>query len=430
MGGAVLSSAGTRRIAGRGEPHRLLVVSPFPPRRDGFHGGARAIAHFLHRLAVRHEIALLCLRASAEPPIDEQLVTELAHVEEIVYPGGASANGPIRGLVRDYAGLLRGTPSWVRGLRSIEFARALRDLDLAWRPDIIQFEYSVMGQYVTALPDLRAPRVLVEHDLAIEAASELWRRKRGTARLRAGVELLAWKNFESRLMEQVDVVVVFTDRDADAVRGFFADARVKVVPLGAEVPTRPLNPRGGSPPTLLFVGSFVHTPNVDAAVRLARDIFPRLRDTFPELMLNLVGHAPTSEVRALVAPRIAVHGDVPDVTPYVEQAAVFVAPLGLGGGMRIKVLEALAAGKAVVASPRAVEGICAVPGEHLLLAESDEEFAAAVAQLVRDPARRSAIGEAAHAWAREHLSWDRSASLFERLYDSLIPSGEAAARRT
>lgn len=416
-----------RPIAAR----RVLVLSPFPPCRDGVHGGARTIAHLLGRLVDRHEIALLYLRSAAEPPVDELLASRLAYVEEIRYASGdTSGLNRIRVLLGDYLGLARGVPSWVRGLRSAELARRAREVAAAWAPDVVQLEYPAMGQYVAALSKSRAARVLVEHDVAVEAAAELRQRSRGWARLRAAAELVAWRRFERALLARVDAVVVFTHRDAAAVRDLDAGARVTVVPLGAEVPARPVDSPAGTPPGLLFVGSFVHEPNVDAAVRLARDIFPRVRGEFPDLTLDLVGHAPPAEVRALAASRVAVHADVPDVRPYLERASVVVAPLRLGGGMRVKVLEALAAGKAVVASPRALEGIAAAPGEHLLVAESDDEFATAVAALVRDPARRASLGEAAHGWARENLSWDRSATLLERLYDSLIRAGQRGARTT
>jgi len=406
---------------------RLLVLSPFPPRRDGVHGGARAIAHLLDRLAERNQVALLCLRGPTEPPVEEEFGARLASIEEVCYANRAASRlRRIGGLVGDYAGLLRGTPSWVRGLRSSKFARRVSEVGVAWRPDVVQLEYPVMGQYLDALLGLGAPQVLVEHDVAVAAARELRQHRSGPARLRAEAELLAWRRFERSLLGRVDAVVVFNDRDAAGVRELDADARLEVVPLGADVLDRPLDPVGESPPRLLFVGSFVHEPNVDAAVRLARDVFPRLSDGFPDLVLDLVGHAVPAEVRALAGPRIAVHGDVPDVTPYLERASVVVAPLRLGGGTRVKVLEALAAGKAVVVTQRAVEGIPATPGEHLLLGETDDELAAAVAELVRDPARRAELGAAAYGWAHENLSWDRSAALLERLYSSLI--GQPSAR--
>ena len=416
-----------RRGTSRG--HRLLVLSPFPPRRDARHGGGRAIAQLLERLLERNQIALLCLRSPDEPPVDEVLATRLECAEEVRCASrGTSALHRIRGVVGDYAGLLRGTPSWVRGLRSSAFAHRVHAVAAAWRPDVIQLEYPVMGQYLGVLRELGAPRVLVEHDVAVAAASELRQRRHGSARLRAEGELIAWKRFEGSLLRQVDAVVVFTERDAAAVRELDADARLAIVPLAANVPEQPLDPVGESPSRLLFVGSFVHEPNVDAAVRLVRDVFPRLRDAFPDLVLDLVGHAVPGEVRALAGPRICIHGDVPDVTPYLERASVVVAPIRLGGGTRVKVLEALAAGKAVVVTERAVEGIAATPGEHFLLAETDEELAAAAAELLRNPARRAELGEAAYSWARESVSWDRSATSLERLYSSLI--AERSARTT
>ena len=388
------------------------------------HGGSRAIAHLVGRLAERHEIALLCLRRSSEPPVDELLARKLVHVDEVLHRTEDSPHR-IRELVRDYIGLLSGTPSWVRATRSAEFARRAQEKIATWRPHVVQLEYPVMGQYVEALRDSPAARVLVEHDFAVAAARELLPRRRGPARIRAWAELVAWNRFERRLFQRVAAVVVFTDRDAAAARELRA-AEVFVVPLGTDVPPSPLDSAGASPASLAFVGSFVHEPNVDAALRLARGIFPPLRERFADLRLELVGHDPPAEVRALAGPSVRVHADVPDVAPYLDGASVVVVPLRLGGGMRLKVLEALAAGKAIVASPRALAGIDAVPGEHLLVAETDEEFIDAIASLIVDRTRRVTLGREAHQWARENLSWDRSAADFERLYDAVSPVAHSA----
>ena len=175
------------------------------------------------------------------------------------------------------------------------------------------------------------------------------------------------------------------------------------IPLRVEVPKRPLDPLGSSP-SVLFVGGFGHLPNVDAAVRLATQIFPRVRARCPEAALYLVGDKPPRRVRELAGDHVVVTGRVDDVTPYLDRAAVVVAPLRLGGGTRVKVLEALAAGKAVVASPLAAEGIEAVDGEHLLLAESDEELVDATARLLADPDARSSLGRRARQLGTEVAS--------------------------
>ena len=120
-------------------------------------------------------------------------------------------------------------------------------------------------------------------------------------------------------------------------------------------------------------------------------------------------------------------GEVPDVRPYYERASVVVAPLRLGGGMRVKVSVALAAGKAVVATPLAAEGLGADHGNQLLLAEESERIADAVVDLLLDPSRRVALATRARAWAVEALAWDAPAAAFERLYQSLVAAGRRSA---
>jgi glycosyltransferase involved in cell wall biosynthesis len=97
-----------------------------------------------------------------------------------------------------------------------------------------------------------------------------------------------------------------------------------------------------------------------------------------------------------------------------------VAPIRIGGSMRMKVLEALAAGKALVATPRAAEGVEAIPGEHLLVADGEDELVEVLVEVVLDPSRRRALAESARSWAEEHLGWDEGAAAFESLYASLV----------
>jgi glycosyltransferase involved in cell wall biosynthesis len=110
--------------------------------------------------------------------------------------------------------------------------------------------------------------------------------------------------------------------------------------------------------------------------------------------------------------------------PYLEQAAIVVAPIRLGGGMRLKVLEALAAGKAVIASRLAAEGIEACAGEHFLLADADDEVVEALVALLQNGGRRRALGERARAWAEQTLGWEQPIGAFEQLYDAVIAARE------
>jgi glycosyltransferase involved in cell wall biosynthesis len=167
---------------------------------------------------------------------------------------------------------------------------------------------------------------------------------------------------------------------------------------------------------VLFVGSFGHAPNETAAVRLAADILPQLKVRHPDVALSLVGHAPTPRVEALRGANVEVHGNVPDVAPHLDSASVVAVPLTTGGGMRVKVLEALAAGKATVCSPRAAEGLDVRDGVHLLLADTDAQFVDAIDRLLRRPMERRELGSRARQWVQAHASAERSARLYSQLY--------------
>lgn len=402
---------------------RVLVVAPFPPRRDGFHGGARAVAKLLDRLADTHQVALVYLREPGEEPVDDVLRSRLPLIEE-VERAMQSEPSRLALAIRDVVGLARGNPRWVRELVAPDLPHRLSTVSKLWRPDVVQVEYLVMMKYARSV-DRAAPLVLVEHDPALPTARGHLRETRGLARLVAHVEVSAWKRFSRTALRATDAVVVFTERDAVAVEELEASARVVRIPLGADLPDAPLDPATHDPPSLLFVGSFVHPPNVEAAVRLARRIFPPLSERHPELALNIVGYEPPRSVRALATSRVAVHGSVSHVEPYLRQASVVVLPVMSGGGMRVKLIEAMAAGKAVVASGRCAEGLPVVSGKHLLLAEEDDQFVAAIDSLLDDPARRVALGRAGRELVGETLSWTRSARAFGDLYESLRRSPRA-----
>ena len=398
---------------------RLLFLVPFAPRLDAVHGGSRTIAQLLAALAERNRLAVLCLRGPDEPPVDEALRAGCELVEEVSRSPGGPAVQRWRRRGRSARAHLGGTPLWVAQWASPRYAARVRELARTWDPEIVQIEFHVMGQYTAALRGCAAPRVLVQHDPGVPAARERSSARRGIARLMARREVRAWERYEAGIMEEVQAVVVFTDRDRRALAPAARDVPVVRIPIATALPERPLDPLGHLPPSICFVGSFIHPPNIDAAVRLAGAIFPRLRAEFPDLTLQIVGDGPPGEVRALAGANVFVTGRVPDTSPFLDRAAVVVVPLRLGGGMRVKVLEALAAGKAVVASPLSVEGLDLTSGEQVVLAESDQQFRDAIGDLLRDPARRAALAARARAWACVNLGWGPVAAAYERLYDSL-----------
>jgi len=394
---------------------RVLVCAPFPPRLDARHGG-RATAQLLRRLAERNDIALLCLRRGDEEGVDPALARHCELVEEVPLP-------PLSRQLSHFAawgtGMLRGRPPWATDCRSTGYANRLRELVVSWKPSVVEIHLQAMAQYVETLAQANVGTILVEYDPGSAWADEVRGLTAGPRRLARSAEVAAWRRYERATRPRFDAIVVFAERDVAAVEPTAGGTPVVRISLAVDVPERPLDPEGSEPPRIVFVGGFAHPPNVDAAVWLATRVFPRVLERVPAARLDLVGQEPVAEVRALAGGPVSVHASVPEVTPYVDRAAVVAAPIRIGGSMRMKVLDALAAGKALVATPRAAEGVDAIDGEHYLVAESEDELVDALARLLLDRELRRALGERARAWALENLGWDRGTEAFERLYDAV-----------
>jgi polysaccharide biosynthesis protein PslH len=398
---------------------RVLVLAPFTPGLQASHGGGRVVGQLLHHLSRRHEVGLLYLRGPEEGPIDAELGGRCVFLEEFNRCG---RSGPLlpRGRQRVYDAWLRlrGTPELVVQHASRPLHARLKALAHAWRPDVIQLEYTLMGQYLPALQRCPAARVLTQHEPAA-LISDVTRDPEGSPdRLPNPRVWRSWQRYERAVIRQVDAVVTFTESDRHAVASHGLATPIVRIPFGTTPPEQPLNASGDSPPSLLFVGSFIHPPNVDAARRLVRNIFPLIREQIPDAVLYIVGDRPPSDLEA-GGPGVIVTGYVPDLIPYLDRTSVVVAPLRTGGGMRVKVAEALAAGKALVASRLAASGLAVMHDQQLLLAETDGEFADAITDLLRDPERRVALAGRARAWACAHLEWEESIRAYEGLYESL-----------
>jgi len=211
---------------------------------------------------------------------------------------------------------------------------------------------------------------------------------------------------ETRACREVSTILAVSGAEADHFRNLGA-AHVAVAPNGvdcgafADLPTgRPV-----SPPVILYLGTMSWGPNVTAAVHLAEAVFPAVRAKLPDARLLLVGKDPVPEVRATARiPGVTVTGSVPSVRPYLEEASLLAVPLDSGGGTRLKILEAFAAGLPVVSTAVGAEGIDATPGEHIVLAERPQ-MADAIVALLADPEHARRLAEAARDLARRVYDW-------------------------
>jgi glycosyltransferase involved in cell wall biosynthesis len=247
----------------------------------------------------------------------------------------------------------------------------------------------------------------VESDLAASYA-------RSTGRLRAlpvWCEALALRRLERAALRRVDIAVVASGRDRARLPR--SGAEVLVCPNGWE-PGPPLP--AAADPVVAFVALFGWRPNADAAVWLAERVWPLVRRRRPDARLLLVGRSPTPQVRRLAGSDVTVTGTVPDVRPFLARARVAVAPLLSGGGTRLKVLEALDAGRPVVATGIGVEGLEDLIGRGVVVADTPEAMSAAICGLLADDGRASRLGAVGRAAVAERYAWDATlAPLLARL---------------
>jgi glycosyltransferase involved in cell wall biosynthesis len=399
---------------------KILLVAPVPPQRQG--AGAIPVLLYAELLGLsrRHEVTLVT--AVGDEPGEAEAVGELPRAVEVHV---ADRRQPPPG-ARRRRRRLRLAATWGRGRwpwRTVWFAapeiQAIVDrLDAERDFDVVAVEDSAMS--VFDFPS-GVPTVFTHHEV-LRPRPVRWRPgppARWPRWALGELDWRRWRGFQLSAWRRFDRVQVFSRRDADSIASLAADVapRVRVNPFGLVLPPRP-DPDRELPGTVLFVGNFAHPPNRDAAIWLAREIMPAVRSRSPEATLRIVGSAPPPEVRQLAGPGVELVADAPSVEPHLEEAAVVLAPVRTGGGMRMKVLQAMAAGKAVVTTSRGTEGYSGFDEPPpLLVADSEAEIAAATAALLEDDGERRRLGERAREFAERHHSPDAWAERLTAVYE-------------
>ncbi|MEQ1895168.1 MAG: glycosyltransferase family 4 protein [Planctomycetota bacterium] len=229
--------------------------------------------------------------------------------------------------------------------------------------------------------------------------------------LRAGLEQRfdRWKlrRLEAESARRYRHHLLCSQDDADTLRARHGALDCAVVPSGFDPERFQLGPN--APPRaaarLLFLGSMDYGPNVEAVLRFARESLPAIRAARPETVFEIVGANPTAEVRALAGPGVLVTGRVDTVQPYLARASALVVPLAIGGGTRLKIVEALALSTPVVSTTIGAQGLGLVDGTHLALADGGEAFARATLALLADPAHAARLAARGRTWVDEHYRW-------------------------
>jgi polysaccharide biosynthesis protein PslH len=408
---------------------RLLFLSPYPPSPASF-GAQRRIQGLVASMARRHDVSIVALVGS-EHDVSTVRRAVSAYCDDVCLVPTISHEGFSKRW-RQLASLAS-PRSFVRGqFDSVPLRNVLRDRMTAVAYDVVSVEFPFLALTRLDWSPPGAPRpllVLDEHNIEFDLSLQQERAEEGLARTLYNrvngqkvrrEEVEAWRRF--------DGVAFCSGADQSRARQIVPALRSVVAPNAVDLDY--FRPGPSDPPpdgrTALFFGAINYFPNVDGLLFLLREVWPLLLRSHPSARLKIVGQHPTPEILAFRGSGVEITGRVEDIRPHLAGAALTIAPLRMGGGTRLKVLEAMAMAKAVVSTPLGAEGILAEPGRHLLLAEDAPGLAAAIGRILDDPGLGARIGAAGRRLVEDRYSWDASALAMEGLYHELLSAPGSA----
>jgi sugar transferase (PEP-CTERM/EpsH1 system associated) len=392
-------------------------------------GGRIRTYQMLRALRAEHRITYLTLDNGRAAPDAAERALEYCH-ELIRIPFREAPRRSPRFWTELLGNVFSPLPYAISKYRSTAMTQAIMRATTEQPFDVAVCDFLAPSQNV---PDgLPCRTVLFQHN--VEAA--IWKRhvevqRNAVSKAYFREQRRRMERFERRECRRFDRVVAVSRADADTLRRDYGLANVPDVPTGVDTDFfRPSGSVTVRPRSMAFTGAMDWMPNEDGIVWFVDEVLPRIHERVPDASLTVVGRNPPPPVRALAARdnRIRVTGTVPDVRPYMEEAPVFVVPLRVGGGTRLKIFEALAMERALVSTTVGAEGLPLDEGRHAVIADTASAFADAVASLLMDPDRAAALGRAGAAYVREHFGWNRAVDEFVRAIngDTNVQSGRVA----
>jgi glycosyltransferase involved in cell wall biosynthesis len=398
---------------------KLLFLAPYVPSPPTF-GGQRRIHGLMRALSKQHSLSLLALHNPMDP------IGEWRERTRSFYPDSELFVQPalgLRGPAKRAAQLssLFKLHSWdAISHRNEALVSRLRERLACETWDAVIVEFAQMAVNLTGLAS-GVPRVVDEHNIeydlqyrsAAGSSSPLrrtfleanWRKLRRE-------ELAVWRTF--------DGVSVTSPRDLSIVRSNAPQTRCVLSPNGVDLDEFAPPPMAPEPDTVIFVGAHNYFPNADGLRFLFAEIWPLVLVARPHTRLRVVGPLPPADIIALRPPNVTFEGYVTDIVAEVGRAMVAIAPLRIGGGTRLKIVEAMALARPVVATSIGAEGIEVQHGRDIMLADAPNDFAAAVLRLLANPAEAAALGLRGRRLVEQAYGWDTSAAGLELLLEELI----------
>src|SRR5436309_2130820 len=382
---------------------RLLFLAPSPPSpRTG--GGALRMFHMVRFLGKRFDLDLVAPALEGAEAAERQLRGSCREMEFVP----ASSEGMTRQLLR--LGPYEKDPNLTDAIHRRLTSRCY---------SAVQVEKPAMLPYLPK--DIRIPVILDTWAYGLAGPLRALRHEAGIlTRARNLLQVVRFSIFDACCWPDTSCILVVSEEDRIRCQQERPGRKVLVIPNGIDcAAVKPKAWGRESPPVVLFTGDMGFAPNVDAAILLASRLFPEIRRNHPDAELRLVGRNPESRVRRFSGTGITVTGEVPDMTPHLHQATIYVAPHFTGAGTRTKLLEAMAAGLPIVTTTVGIEGIDAAHERHVLIADDPPSLIAAMNRLLGHASERVRLGTGARQLVEERYDWSTCLASLEALYKNL-----------
>jgi len=399
----------------------LTSQLPYPPHQ----GGAIRTYNLVVNLAPRHEIHLLSFVSSPDDLERAAPLRPYCRTIQVVPVPRRS------GLKRLLTTLFSPLPDMALRLPSAGFRRKLAALLERERFDVVQVESIEMAPYAlgdvgwgTGRPlwvfdDYNAEYVLQQRAFETDVRHP----RRWIGALYSFIQWQKLRRYEAAVCRRVDRVVAVSEADRETLQKLGPGTEVTVIPNGVD--TRAYDPGQTyslvlEPHSVVFTGKMDFRPNVDAVLWFCHQVLPLIQARVPDVHFYVVGQKPPPRLMALAGdPAVTLTGHVEDVRPYIAGAGVYVVPLRIGGGTRLKIMEAMALGQAIVSTSLGCEGYPVTPGRELVVADTPQDFARCVVELLGDARRQEELGRAGRRFVEERYDWRAIAPGLERVYEKM-----------
>ena len=394
---------------------KILFLSPTVPfpLTDG---GRIRVFNLLKQIAAKSEVTLLALETQ---PSDAEGVAQLQQLGVQVHLTPNAPTPPRVSVGTVTSAFLNRQPITVARYDLPAYRQKFKELVETGNFDLVHYEMFHTAQFQT---ETHLPGVLSQQNVD----SAIWRRLCGETanpfyKFAYWTQQLAFQRYERVLSPTFDAVTCTSDIDAAVFQRHCASEVIEIIPNGVDVTHYQPDFKAEAAAHLIYIGSMDWYPNEDAVAFFADEVLPQIQENVPDVRFSIVGGNPSARVQKLAErDGVLVTGRVPEIKPYFAEATVFVVPLRIGSGTRLKILEALAMGKAIVSTSVGAEGLDLKDGEEIFIADEPVAFADAVIRLLTDTPLRRRIGQNGRARVEQDYDWRRIGEKLHRLYTKIL----------